>query len=101
MNFSLKPHPLIAHWVPGVVVVSTALLAWNNWSVADVLTMFAGDASKAAVSVLVLSVFAFVVGEILDSCRDCCEEETRLNWDFFFTAARGKIDKLNESYFTY
>ena len=34
MNFSLKPHPLIAHWVPGVIVLVTGLLTWSDWSVA-------------------------------------------------------------------
>ncbi len=101
MNFSLKPHPLIAHWVPGVVVVVSALLAWNDWHVSKVLSAFAGDAPKAAVSVLVLSVLAFVIGEILDSCRDCREEKDKLNWDFFFDGDKEKVDQLDEYYFTY
>ncbi len=100
MNFSLRPHPLIAHWVPGVVVVVTALLAWSDWSVINVLAVFAGDAPKAAISVLVLSVFAFVIGEVLDSCRNC-REDNEVNWDFFFDSDKEKVKRLDEYYFTY
>jgi hypothetical protein len=100
MNFSLRPHPLIAHWVPGVVVVATALLAWSDWSVINVLAVFAGDPSKAAVSVLVLSVFAFVIGEILDSYRNC-REDNEVNWNFFFDSDKEKVKRLDEYYFTY
>jgi hypothetical protein len=101
MNFSLKPHPLIAHWVPGVVVLVTALLAWRDWSVSKVLATFAGDASRATVSVLVLSVVAFVIGEILDSFRNCREDHA-VNWDFFFEeTSEEKVERLNNYYFTY
>jgi hypothetical protein len=31
MNFSLKPHPLIAHWVPGMVVLMPLVLSHFNW----------------------------------------------------------------------
>jgi hypothetical protein len=101
LNLQIKPHPIIAHWVPGVVVVVAGLLAYKDWKVACVLDTFAKTASAATVSVLVLSVFAFVVGEILDSYRDCREEEKELNWDFFFSGDPPKIDRLIESYFTY
>src|SRR5260370_35429012 len=94
MNFSLKPHPLIAHWVPGVVVVVSALLAWNDWHVSKVLSAFAGDAPKAAVSVVVLSVLAFVIGEILDGCRYSREEKDKLNWDFFLDGAKVYVYRL-------
>jgi len=101
MNLSLKPHPLIAHWVPGVVVVVTALLAYSGWSVSTTLATFAGDASKATVSVLVLSIAAFVVGEIFDAVRDCVADEN-VNWDFFFDEPSEKKDeRLNNYYFTY
>jgi hypothetical protein len=100
MNFSLKPHPLIAHWVPGVIVVVTGLLAWSDWHVSKVLSTFAGDASKATLSVLVLSVIAFVIGGILDSFRNCSEDD-EVNWDFFFDASEAEVQRLNEYYFTY
>jgi hypothetical protein len=101
MNLSLRPHPLIAHWVPGVVLVVTALLAYSRWSVSTTLAMFAGDASKATVSVLVLSIAAFVVGEILDAVRDCVADEN-VNWDFFFDEpSEEKVERLNNYYFTY
>jgi len=100
MNFSLKPHPLIAHWIPGTVVVVTGLLTWNDWNVSNTLALVAGDASRATISILVLSVAAFVVGEIIDALRDVREKED-VNWDFFFDASEDKIKRLNESYFTY
>lgn len=65
------------------------------------LTTFAGDASKAAVSVLVLSVVAFVVGGILDSFRNCREND-EVKWDFFFEEPdEKKVERLNDYYFTY
>ncbi len=100
MNFSLKPHPLIAHWVPGGLVVVAVLMAWNDWSVSTVLALFAGDASKATISIIVLSVAAFVIGEIFDSLRDGRESDD-VNWDFFYDASEDEIKRLNESYFTY
>jgi len=100
VNFSLKPHPLIAHWVPGVIVLVTGLLTWSDWSVSKLLSTFAGDGSKATVSVLVLSVIAFVIGGTLDSFRNCSEDD-EVNWDFFFDASEEKVSRLNEYYFTY
>ncbi len=100
MNFSLKPHPLIAHWIPGTIVVASAALAWNDWNVSTALALFAGDASRATISILALSVAAFVLGEIIDAFRDFREKDD-VNWNFFFDASEEEIKRLNESYFTY
>lgn len=49
---------------------------------------------------------AFVLGQLLDSIRDLLERffdrwGEQVNWEFFFTADRAKVDRLDDFYFTY
>ena len=101
MNFSLKPHQLVAHWVPGFLLLM----------VIAVLHPSASEGVKAllphsdALSGFVLAVLAFAIGQLLDAVRDLCENIwdrwDKVDWDFFFEAKPEQIEKLDGSYFTY
>jgi hypothetical protein len=74
MGFSLKPHQLVAHWVPGVVVIAILFLAdLKNQSH---LFKHITDALGAPVTVLALAVMAFAIGIglFLDDIRNLAEE---------------------------
>jgi len=128
MNFSLKPHPLIAHWVPGMVVLMPLVLSHFNWSYNNFIKDCAGTGSAATVTILLLSVGAFLIGEVLDSARDSFIEilldwvgrrwprseehdypvvryirPIELNWGYFSpeTLDPGKAETFNDYYWTY
>ncbi len=73
MDFALKPHPLMAHWVPGFASVSVALLSHFDWNYDSLAEGLAPTDHRAIFNAFVLAVTAFVIGEILDSLRDICE----------------------------
>jgi hypothetical protein len=114
MSFSLKPHPLIAHWVPGMVVLVLIVLSHFNWCYENFVNDWAGSTSAAAVTVLLLSVGAFLIGEVLDSARDGLIERLfdwiaerrrrcrgKVNWDYFFTLPPERTEQFNDYFFTY
>src|SRR5207249_3970827 len=69
MNFSLRPHQLVAHWVPGFVLLLTVQL-WRPAMYCKLLGQLPSD--RAALT-LVWIVSAFVLGQLLDSLRDLLE----------------------------
>jgi len=73
MNFSLKPHPLVAQWVPGFMVLSffLSVIYFQDGS-ALVKTL---NEVGTPVCVLILVVMGFVVGQFLDASRDVLEDE--------------------------
>ncbi len=102
MNFSLRPHQLIAHWVPGFML----LLAVQLWRPAVYCTVLGRLPSDRVALSLVWVTSAFVLGQVLDSLRDLSEGVwnrlgERVDWDFFFRADRAKVDQLEDFYFTY
>ena len=105
MNFSLKPHPLIAHWVPGFVSTLITLLAIYNWDYSSLAQSVVPTGTSGAFNILLLAVIAFVVGQALDAIRDLLENIWdiwwEVDWPFFFHGDKEKLENLLESYFTY
>lgn len=126
MNFSLKPHPLIAHWVPGMVVLMPLVFSHFHWGYEKFVNDLADSTSAAALSILLLSVAAFLIGEVLDSARDSfieigldwfgrtwprAEKEDypilrylrpiELNWSYFSTLTPEKAQVFDDYYWTY
>jgi hypothetical protein len=102
MSFSLRPHQLVAHWVPGFML----LLAVQLWHPTTYDRALASLPSDRAALTLVWIVSAFAVGQVLDSLRDlseCCWDRwsEAMDWDFFFKAERARVDQLDDFYFTY
>lgn len=71
MFFSLKPHPLISHWVPGFVVVLIISLSFYKWGPMDQVEAFKQLIGLSVfLSSLAFVVIPFVVGQFLDAIRD-------------------------------
>ncbi len=107
MNFNLSTHVLIAHWVPGFLVAITlrAVLLIGAPTTPILKSLMGSDTSGSALEVLVVVVTAFFIGEVLDASRDLLENAWDLlqpmNWDFFVTAGKDKVENFRTSYFTY
>lgn len=108
MNFSLKPHPLVAHWVPGMVILMLVVLSYFNWDYDYFTNICAKNVSVASVTILLLTVVAFLSGEFLDTIRDSFIESRfdhfeakRVEWKYFAYAPREEVDQLCDFYFTY
>ena len=102
MSFSLSPHQLVAHWVPGFVfVILVPLLAPDTYNSAFKPVLPAGDTARG----ILFAVLAFVMGQFLDALRDTLECVwdlwNKVNWDFFMHADAAQIEKLDRWYFTY
>jgi len=114
--FSLKPHPLVAHWVPGFVVCLVLTLGRFDWSFQTLAIALSGGSTAATspssvpeasasgatatISILVVTILAFVVGEIIDAIRNIREDD-RVRWDFFFWCKEQELTNMEESYFTW
>ncbi|MGO8989187.1 MAG: hypothetical protein ACLQGU_15860 [bacterium] len=109
MNFSLKPHPLIAHWVPGfmvILIVSFSISDWNYTCLFNKVISNETTGARGVLIILTLAVVAFVIGEFLDSFRDavverCFDRWKPIEWDFFFKGDKDKLKNLMDNYFTY
>jgi hypothetical protein len=102
MSFSLRPHQLVAHWVPGFM----SLLALQLWHPAVYERALASLPSDRVALTLVWIVSAVRGWTTADSLRDLLEcfwdrWSEPVNWDFFFKADRAKVDQLDDFYFTY
>jgi len=114
MNFSLKPHQLVAHWVPGFVVLTMWLLAdihYANthsnyiayWSKITKITTLVGS----GFSVLLAAIVPFVLGQVLDALRNWNEDrldrrpESEIKWTAQFKLAEPQLNLFEDSYFTY
>lgn len=101
MSFSLRPHQLVAHWVPGFVLL--ILIPVLHPGVYDNVKCL--PPQGAALRGLIYVVLAFVLGQFLDASRDLLENVwdlcSEVNWDFFFQAEDAQVEKLRTSYFTY
>lgn len=112
MNFSLKPHPLIAHWFPGMVLLTLLVLSYSGWSYRAFKATYAATGPDATVTILLLSVAAFFIGEVIDSARDWLLERLfdwyatkratdKVNWNFFFTSPPDKVEQFSDFFYTY
>lgn len=101
MNFSLKPHQLVAHWVPGFVLL--IVFPVLHPSIFDKVkpSLPSGDVLRG----LVWAVLAFVLGQFLDAIRNLLENVwdhwSNVEWAFFFHGEDARVEKLRTSYFTY
>ncbi len=108
MNISLKPHILISHFIPGFVFIVMSFSSYMNWKINLIVATLKDTPNTNIIIVSFVSIIiAFLIGEVFDSLRDLLEEFplnkifSEVNWDFFFNADKEKIEKLNESYFTW
>jgi len=106
MKFELNSHILIAHWIPGFLLVM-ALRPTLAASASDLLkSLMAKDVPGGdAMITLALVVAAFIAGEILDASRDLIEHLwdrfQKVEWAFFFEGDKDEVEKLMGSYYTY
>ncbi len=104
MKFSLNSHVLIAHWVPGFLVVMTVRSMLSSTS--PLGESLRGKAHTGeAIALLSIGVAAFLVGELLDAIRNVFEhlwdKFQPLRWDFFSTGTRDEVENFKELYFTH
>ncbi|MHB8302710.1 MAG: hypothetical protein ACYDC6_07745 [Acidobacteriaceae bacterium] len=106
MKFALNFHVLIAHWVPGFLVVM-AMRPVLLSSTSPVLKSLLGtDSTNGPIAVLSIVVAAFLVGEVLDAVRDLLLENILdrfqpLKWEFLASGETDKIENFKSYYFTY
>jgi len=102
MNFSMKPHHLVAHWVPGSVVVfsmAAVICLLFDYSLAHLLETG---------PILLLTLATFMVGQLIDTIRVTWVEELkflnnrgRINWDFFFECKDQRLENLENYFYVY
>jgi hypothetical protein len=104
MNFSLKPHQLIAHWVPGFVVaflIACVVRLVNDWPLGPLLS---------SGPIFLLAVAAFIVGQLIDAIRNNWIEgwgwwksksSVDVDWDFFFRCQDQRLENLDNFYYVY
>ena len=107
MNSPLKPHQILSHWIPGLVVLLILVISRFDWDYVQFTAAFASQGSIASVSVIILAVAAFLLGEFLDCLRDgICEwvwdyiSNNRLNWDILFIGT-SEMQLKRDIYWTY
>jgi predicted transporter len=71
VNFNLKPHPFLAHFIPGCFAAIVIAMAHYSWSMAK-LNQTLGTSSGFAL--LVFIVGSLVLGECIDAARDILED---------------------------
>ena len=109
MNFSLKPHQLVAHWVPGFVVLTMWLLADVHH--ANTHPNFIAHWSKintlvgSSFRVLLAAIVPFVIGQVLDALRNLIEEwldkKEEIKWLAEFKLNETELNLFENTYFTY
>jgi hypothetical protein len=102
MNFSLKPHQLVAHWVPGFVFLLLVTILHPDLYGRVKTLLPAEQVSRG----LVWVVLAFVSGQLIDCLRNGLFEWWRdkrqeVNWDFFFTGNAERLENLDRWFFEY
>ncbi len=101
MNFSIQPHQLVAHWVPGLILLVFIRVVGQNFEGVVKIPLPSGEAAR----LFTYSVLAFALGQLLDAIRNLVEHILdrwdKVNWDFFFEGPQEKIERLDRHYFTY
>jgi hypothetical protein len=106
VNLSLRPHLLISHWVPGMFVLMVVVLSHLDWKYGVFIATYAKEGSVVTVSIVLFSIAAFLIGEILDSVRDLLEYIwdkilPEVNWDYLVTAPPDQVERFDNYYRTY
>lgn len=102
MNFSLKPHQLVAHWVPGFVFLLLVPVLHPDLY-ARLKTLLPSEQASRG---LIWVVMAFVSGQLIDCIRNALFERWRdkrqeVNWDFFFSGDARRLENLDRWFFEY
>ena len=105
MNFSLKPHQLVAHWVPGFVALVIVFIAdLKGFNHLNQL----GKAIGTSSTVLAVAVISFATGQFFDAIRNLIEElisrffpKYAINWEFIWTFKSDQLERMDDYYFTY
>lgn len=105
MEFPLKPHQLLSHWVPGLVVLMFLAFLHFNWDYIKFTDVVAKQGSVASVSILLLAVAAFIIGEFIDAIRDLTEDwwNNKPKYKIIYSHLHtdGADLQIRESYWTY
>jgi hypothetical protein len=105
MNLSLEPHQLVAHWVPGLILLLLATFLYPDWY-AQISQLLPQDHLSRG---FIWVVLPFVSGQLIDCFRNSVIEEAldnwwpekKVSWDFFFSGDKEKVEKLRRSFFDY
>lgn len=105
MNFALSAHVLMAHWVPGFLLVMAVRPMLLDSSSPPLKSLMGSGSPGDAAATLAVVVAAFFVGEVLDASRDLLEHVwdrfQPIAWDFFVNAQKDQVEQLRTSHFTY
>jgi hypothetical protein len=118
MKFSLKPHQLLAHWMPGFIVLAVFFLddLYNGFGRFDRLikavthTPSASTGPDALDKVIVALAFfavAFGLGQFLDATRNLLEwgvdglKKHKIRWEAIMEMERDRLDIWDDYYFSY
>jgi hypothetical protein len=117
MRFSLKPHQLLAHWMPGFIVLAVFFLddLYNGSGRFDRLikavthsqTASNPDALDKAIVMLAFIAVAFAVGQFLDAARNLMEwgvdrlRSHKVQWDQIMEMERDRLEVWDDYYFSY
>lgn len=105
MNISLEPHQLVAHWVPGFILLLLATFIYPDWY-AQIRHWLPEDPLSRG---FIWVVLPFVSGQLIDAFRNSFIEEAldkrwpkrKVNWRFFFSGDKETVEKLRRSFFDY
>jgi len=106
MPFSLKPHQLVAHWVPGFVALAFVLLVELKSGHSHLQQVVEAIGKPSAG--LAFAVTAFAIGQFLDAIRNLVEEfiefiapTCAINWDFIWQFDKEDLERMDDYYYTY
>ena len=104
MNFYLKPHPFLPHWVPGFFLSMAILLRHYGWSYQRLMDYMPPNQAKSFLVGLTIVVVAWIAGQALGAARNILEHVLDLadpvEWDYFFWCEAAEIEKFEEHYFS-
>jgi hypothetical protein len=116
MDFSLRPHQLVAHWTPGFVLLGilglTDLSGFRNILVTHPTVCHYLETNQA-ITLLAIAVAGFVIGEFLDTIRDlidraiddgnlkCLDWIPKVDWKFLVKGEDSKVQRTDDYYFIY
>ena len=120
MKFSLKPHQLLAHWMPGFIVLAVVFLddLYNGSGRFDRLVKAIAytpngsnpsmpDLLDKAVIMLAFVAVAFALGQFFDAARNLLEwvadmpEKFKIKWEKIMEMERERLEIWDDYYFSY
>ena len=92
MNFSLRPRIVLMGFLPGFLFIILFVAILYDYKI-DIIIKFAKEINFSIGFAVVI--FAFTLGQVIDSIRDVCIEDqisiwknanndVNINWDFWF-----------------